>query len=306
MLLFFGLFGCTPDIKNDPVNEPTDDPMCDAICNEQYIHDFSKSLESYTLEVSFNTADGELDSIVAEFTGNSVSAHSVQNEVSVQANQGGIQITSPSGLLLDNVVFMINNTEVSPTFVDSTETEVCGSVCSINNHTLNTDNIEEQITEITIIEELSNIYACATSTTIGDLFIVAHNDDYTQALIIHEIDGYDVPGGGVWENGFFNPNLSVEFHTGTNVGANYCTDSFEEEEIIEIFVPIDASERPEGENTDDMMVFDYGPQFPDCEGCVPFAMLYVENFWFRSEQNNYSKIEMINNLQTDIWFNYGG
>ena len=156
------------------------------------------------------------------------------------------------------------------------------------------------------IEELSNLYACATSTVVGDLFIVAHNDDFTQALILHETDGYDVPGGGYWENGFNNPKLSVELHIGTNVGYNYCTDSFMDEEIAAVFLPIDPSELPEDLFEEEFTAFDYGPNFPECEDCVPYALLYVENFWFLSADNNHAKVELINHLQGDIWLNYGG
>ena len=298
MLIFFGIISCFENSKNDP--------MCDALCDEQYVHSFSKPLDSYALKVSFRTADGEPDSIEIDFDGEPSSATSEQYEVSIRASRDSIQISSSYGQFIDNFVFVINNTELYPSFVDSANNEICGSVCTTSDYTLATDNIEEQSTEVTIIEELSNLFACATSTNIGDLFIIAHNGDYTQALIIHEIEGYDIPGGGYWENGFHNVNLSVELHTGTNVGANYCTDDFEEEEITEIFIPIDASELPEDISADEFIVFDYGPQFLDCEDCVPYAMLHVENFWFRSEQNNYAKVELINYIQSDILFNYGG
>ena len=101
-----------------------------------------------------------------------------------------------------------------------------------------------------------------------------------------------------------NANHSVELHTGTNVGFNYCTDSFEDEEISEVFLPIDASELPDDISADEVIAFDYSLQFLDCEDCAPFSVLHVENFWFRSQQNNYATIELINYVQSDIMFNY--
>ena len=95
-------------------------------------------------------------------------------------------------------------------------------------------------------------------------------------------------------------------HIGTNVGVNYCTDAFEDEEIAEVFTPIDPSEVPVGLSTNDVAAFSYGPEFLDCEDCAPFARLSVENFWFVSENGNYATIELISELQSDIWFNYGG
>ena len=87
---------------------------------------------------------------------------------------------------------------------------------------------------------------------------------------------------------------------------NYCTDDFANEELSEIYVPIAPSELPSNIEVDDVVAFSYGPGFPECEDCVPYAMLYAENFWFRSEQGNYAKVELVNYLQSDILFNYGG
>lgn len=302
MLLFLSIFGCSVVEK---IQSPGD-PMCDAICGEQYLYTFSKSLEGYSLRVSFQNMDGETETLEAVFNGEVTEAYAMMSEVELRADQNGIHLYSAHSWMLENIVFEINNTEVLPSLNEAYEDEVCGSVCTISDYTLNTDNIEPQTAELTTIDELNNMFACATDTNLGDLFIIAHNDAYTQALIVHEVDGYDVPGGGDWENGFNNEDLSVELHIGTNVGVNYCTDAFEEEEIAEVFTPIDPSEVPAGLSTNDVAVFSYGPEFLDCEDCEPFARLSVENFWFVSENGNYATIELISELQSDIWFNYAG
>ena len=71
--------------------------------------------------------------------------------------------------------------------------------------------------------------------------------------------------------------------------------SFKDEEVREIFRP--TAVLPENMSEDEVIAFDYGQQFLDCEDCVPYAMLYVENVWFRPEQNNYANVVLINNLQ---------
>ena len=229
-------------------------------------------------------------------------------EVSVDITSDKITLYAATGVILENIEIRINETTVSSTLSNTNPIDVCGSVCSHNSYDLNTDDIEEMEASVTTVEDINYIISC-TSPTMGeegDLTIVGYNENHTNALIVHEVGGYDLPDGGYWENGFNNPNLTVELHVGTNVGINYCTDDFEDEEITEIYVPIDVSELPENFSTDDIIAFDYGPGFPECEDCVPYAMLYVENFWFRSEQGNYAKVELINYLQTDILFVYGG
>ena len=109
-----------------------------------------------------------------------------------------------------------------------------------------------------------------------------------------------------WDNGFHNDKLSVELHIGTNVGVNYCTDAFLDEEIAQIYYPIDPSELPEDLIEDETAVFDYSLLFLDCEDCEPLAMLTVENFWFRSELGTYAKVGLVNHLQSDIWLDFGG
>ena len=90
------------------------------------------------------------------------------------------------------------------------------------------------------------------------------------------------------------------------MGVNYCTDNFLEEEVEEVFLPIDASELPSTIEFDDVIEFSYGTNFPECEGCVPLSMLHVENFWFQSSQGNYAHVVLIDYLQAEILENYGG
>ena len=124
-------------------------------------------------------------------------------------------------------------------------------------------------------------------------------------MIVHETYGYSPSGGGDWNYGFGNDNISVELHTGTNVGVNYCTDSFVDEEITEIFLPIDVSEVPSEFITDDVIAFYYGVDFPLCEECNAIASLHVEKFWFQSSEGNFIKVELTS-LSSDILLNYGG
>ena len=53
------------------------DPMCDAICSEQYLYTFSKSLEGYSLRVSFQNMDGETETLEAVFNGEVTSAYAM-------------------------------------------------------------------------------------------------------------------------------------------------------------------------------------------------------------------------------------
>jgi hypothetical protein len=284
------------------------DPMCDAICDEINTYQLTKPLQAYSLDISFSDSSGTEDSIQIFLDGTMSNGYAQNLEVSADITSDTITLYAATGVILENIEIHINETTVSSTLSDTNPIDVCGSVCSHNSYNLNTDDIEEIEASVTTVEDINNIISCASSTMAGDsdLTIVASNENYTNALIVHEVDGYDVSGGGYWENGFNNPNLTVELHVGTNVGLNYCTDDFEDEEIAEIYVPIDVSELPEDFSTDDIIAFDYGPGFPECEDCVPYAMVYVENFWFRSEQGYYAKVELINYLQTDILFAYGG
>ena len=298
MLLLLSLLGCS---IVDKVRSPGD-PMCDAICVEQSLYTFTKTLDAYTLSVSFRTDSGEVDTLDVEYSGTPTGSYSTLNPIELTAQRDGVYIFT-NGMTLENVAFEINNTEVLRSFVESYEDTVCGSVCTISDYTLNTDNIESLPGELTIVGELNNMLACANDTNFEEFYIIAHNDDHTQALILREVYAAD---GGSWENGFNNENLSVELHIGTNVGVNYCTDTFDDGEIAEVFTPIDPSEVPAGLSTNDVAVFSYGPELLDCEDCEPFARLSVENFWFVSEEGNYATIELISELQSDIWFNYGG
>ena len=83
----------------------------------------------------------------------------------------------------------------------------------------------------------------------------------------------------------------VELHIGTNVGYNYCTDDFVDEQIVELLLPIDHSKIPADLTIDTVIDCVYVPTYPDCDDCcVPHAMLYVENFWFHFERGKYAKI----------------
>ena len=299
MLLLLSLIGCS---IVDKIRSPGEQ-MCDAICSEQYLYTFSKSLEGYSLRVSFQSTDGETETLEAVFNGEVTSAYSMVSEAELRADQNGVHLYSAHSWMFENIVFEINDTEVLPSLNEAYEDEVCGSVCTISDYTLNTDNIEPLPGELTIVDELNNMFACANDINFEEFYIIAHNDDHTQALILREVYAAD---GGSWENGFNNENLSVELHIGTNVGVNYCTDVFEDGEIAEVFTPIDPSEVPAGLSTSDVAVFSYGPEFPECEDCEPLARLSVENFWFVSENGNYATIELISELQSDIWFNYAG
>ena len=190
MFLFSSLIGCFLSNNNNV--------MCDAMCDEHYTYGFSKALSSYSLKAYFTDPDGEQRSLEVIFNGEQVEAYSTNWEVSMVAEGDEIRINSPYGVIIEDFTFEINGTSLSPTFVESAESTLCGTTCTQRTSSLNTDSIEDLSPETLIIEELTCIYACATSTPLGDLNIVSHNDDYTQALIIQEIDGYDVPGCGYW------------------------------------------------------------------------------------------------------------
>ena len=84
--------------------------------------------------------------------------------------------------------------------------------------------------EMSYISDINEIIACTERSNLDgtineNLTIVARNETRTHALIIYEQEGYYALGG-YWENGGFdNPNLTVELHSGVNVGVNYCTDT---------------------------------------------------------------------------------
>ena len=294
-MFLFLMFGC--------LEKDIGDPMCDAICSESYVHNFSKHLDEYNLEVVFEL-EGQEGVVQLSYLGETTSAYAEIGEVTVRADTNGVQIYSSYGQSLNDIVLSINGDVVSSTMSSSVPDEVCGSTCTYSEFDVNTDSVSDLEPEITTIDDLNDLIACAPSSE--DLTIVARNESRTHALYVHEVDGF-YNNGGYWENGaFLNPDLVVELHIGTNVGVNYCTDAFLEEEIEERFLPIDSSEVPSTIEVDEVVAFSYGPGFPECDGCVPYAMLHVENFWFVSTQGNYAMVELINYLQTDILENYGG
>ena len=294
MFLFF-MIGC--------LLKDTNEPMCDAMCNESYIHQFSKPFSSYTLEVVYEL-DGEDATVQLSYVGETVNLNSALGEVYIRADHDRVQIYSSYGQVLNDIVLTINGEVVSSTLATSVPDELCGTVCTYSEFDVDTDSVEELELEVSSIEDLNDLISCSTST--DDLTIVARNDSRTHALYVHESEGLN-SHGGYWENGgFYNPNLRVELHIGTNVGENYCTDAFLDEVIEELFLPIDSADLPSNIAVDDVITFDYGASFPECDGCVPYAMLHVENFWFVSSQGNYAKVALIDYLQSDILQNYGG
>ena len=147
-----------------------------------------------------SSTEGEIDSIQVDYNGTPVNAASLQHEIELNATARVFNSTLHMARN-STTLFEINNTAIFLPFVDA-ENEVCGSVCTISNHSLNTDTVEALSAEPTMIEELGNLYACNIGSGWRS-FIVAHNDDYTHTCH-YKVDGYDVPGGGYWENGFNN------------------------------------------------------------------------------------------------------
>jgi len=262
-------------------------------------------MESYLLELSYVTTQGERDTIEVLFDGDRAEGYSDAFEVSVYADSAGIDVSASYGLIIEEFDIAINGVDVPHSFVYSEPTEVCGSICTSSFFDLQTDSIGELAPAVSEIADINEIIACtersdSDGTINENLTIVARNENRTHALFIYEQEGFYAPGN-YWENGgFFNPNFTIELHTGVNVGVNYCTDTMVDEDITEIFLPIDSAEVPEGIDIDETSVFSYGVGFPECEGCVPYAMVHLENFWFRSQEGNYAVIESIDYLQSDV------
>ncbi|MBM73848.1 MAG: hypothetical protein CMK59_00490 [Proteobacteria bacterium] len=146
--------------------------------------------------------------------------------------------------------------------------------------------------------------ACSSSYDVGYLTIVVRNEDFTKALIIREYEGYP-QGGGSWSDGFDSEKVSIELHTGINVGRNYCTDMMEDEYIEQLYRPIDSSELPASIEATQQSELFYGVDLLDCEGCEPLASLNLEHLWFHSEDGNYVLLENVY-FSDAIMFNYGG
>jgi hypothetical protein len=219
----------------------------------------------------------------------------------------GFSLDTDAGLRVEDIEVKINDEIVSPKPTNSEESFECGSSCQHNYWEIQTDSILSYEATTTLVNDLNYSIACATDpeSVTGDLTVVAFNEEHTAALIVNETYGYSPSGGGDWNYGFGNDNISVELHTGTDVGVNYCTDNFVDEEIIEVFAPIDVSEVPSHFIVDDIIVFYYGVDFPLCEECNAIVDLQVENFWFQSNLGNYIKIESTS-LSSDVLLNYGG
>ena len=140
------------------LSDPIDDPMCDAICDEQSEYNFSKSLESYSLEVSFKTDEGE-ETIEVAFDGDRTEGYAQLAEVSVRVDADGVGIYASHGTFLSDIVFTINDVTITPSFISSEPNEVCGSVCTSSVFDLNTDSVEEQEAESTMIDDLEELIA---------------------------------------------------------------------------------------------------------------------------------------------------
>ena len=241
MFFFSLLFGCF-SIENNKQND-TAEYMCEAICTEFDNYMFTKELDSYVLDISFSSPYyGNEDSINAVYNGNEVYEYSINSGVNVMLTSQGFHMDTSPGLRVENVEIKLNGQIVPSTLTNSEESFECGSICMHNSWEIQTDTIASFEPTTTIVNDLNYSISCATNpeNVTGDLTIVAYNEEHTKALIIHDIYGYSPSGGDSWNNGFNNTDLFVELHTGTHVGVNYCTDSFQNEEITETFTPIDV------------------------------------------------------------------
>ena len=306
MFFFSFLFACSS--TENPPQQDTAEYMCEAICTELDMYTFTTELDSYVLDISFTSPYYERDdSINAVYNGTETYEYSIETGVNVTLTSQGFTMDTSPGLRVEDIEVKINGEIVSPTLTNSEESFECGSSCQHNYWEIQTDSISNYEATTTIVNDLNYSIACATNpaNVTGDLTVVAFNEDHTVALIVNETYGYSPSGGGSWNNGFGNDNISVELHTGTNVGVNYCTDLLVDEEITEVFSPIDFSELPSDFFLDFEIEFYYGVEFPLCEECNAIASLHVENFWFQSSEGNFIKVELTS-LSSDILLNYGG
>ncbi len=316
MFFFSLLTACSPFEQKDnnyqedtAYQNDTAEYMCDAICVEIDSYTFTKALDSYVVNISFTSSNNEIEgSLNAVYSGTDTEAYEPNLGVELNLTAEGLYMNTEAGFRSENIIIEINGETVNNTLTNSEESFVCGSTCLHNSWEMQTDLIENLEPNITTVNDLNYAMSCATTpeNTLGDLTIVARNEAHTTALIIHEIYGYDPSGGAEWNNGFNNSNLSVELHQGIDVGVNYCTDAFVNEEITERYIPIDFSELPSNIDNDLIIEFTYGVDFPLCEDCSAITELYVENFWFRSAQGNYVKIGLVDHLQSQVLLNYGG
>ena len=159
--------------------------------------------------------------------------------------------------------------------------------------------------EVASISDIEQSIACSpreNADNSGTLYIVSRNQDATAALVIEDPNGYP-SGDGNWLAG--QQPFSVELHLGTNVGVNYCTDDFEEEQIDQVFTPISINEIPNGFDPPEESLISYNIGIPDCEGCGPEVYFSLESVWFRSDSGDYARIEQLSN-GVEILFYYAG
>ena len=172
-MLFLSLFtACLSSILS------TSDPMCDAMCDTQYTYDYTTSLESYTLLLSFSTEDGEVEEYI-NFTGTEDEFYFENNDASVRLNSDSFSINLPYGQTIENVGIQINDSSMTPMNEKLDTMGVCGTVCENNTYTINTDNVEEVLCEAICME--SEMFSFSTELT-----------EYTAIVTVYDESGSDI------------------------------------------------------------------------------------------------------------------
>ena len=171
-MLFLTLFtACLSSILS------TSDPMCDAMCDTQYTYDYTTSLESYTLLLSFSTEDGEVEEYI-NFTGTEEEFYFENNDASVRLNSDSFSINLPYGQTVENVEIQINDSSMTPMNEKLDTMGVCGTVCENNTYTIDTDYVEEDLCAAICIE--TEMYMFSTELT-----------EYTAVVTVHDESGSD-------------------------------------------------------------------------------------------------------------------
>ena len=174
-MILFMMLGCS-------LSERLGDPVCDAICGEQYEYDFSKSLEAYDLEVSFKTDQGE-EIVEVSFDGEITENYAQNADVTVRVEADGVEIYASYRTFLSDVIFTINDVSLTPSLVSSEPNEVCGSECTTSMFDLNTDSVEERETEITMMDDLEELYPVPRPQKTSPS---SHEMNHAHVLIIQE------------------------------------------------------------------------------------------------------------------------
>ena len=102
---------------------------------------------------------------------------------------------------------------------------------------------EQTLVEVEVISGLDTTISCSASNVnnSGDLSIVIHNADHSMALVYFEKEGYPTTTSQ-WS--FHNENIEMELHMGFDVGRDYCTESIEEGQVSQRFIPISIAALP--------------------------------------------------------------